>query len=231
MLFLSGLQKSVLCRHARHFTGDLAHVSHCRPDTVAFAGYEDEYTALRRTLDELNASLDEQQPPPYPEHTSQSALRRHAHSSSNDLQLPQHIQSDPLNPDHQYSDRFWYKQDAVLQDRTNPRLHHQASHTQTDRPWCKEDAVLQDKTNPRLDQKPSHAHLDRHNSSAAQPSLHQEHSHAPSDRRQGSRRHSAPEPSLLGSGSLRTLPVLNNSFIVPAPAAKPKKVDRVARHK
>lgn len=41
-----------------------------------------------------------------------------------------------------------------------------------------------------------------------------------------------PSPrSVLGCSSLHSLPVLNNSFIVPAQAAKPKKVDRVTRHR
>ncbi len=37
--------------------------------------------------------------------------------------------------------------------------------------------------------------------------------------------------SVLRCSSLRSLPVLNNSFILPAQAAKPKKVDRVTRHR
>ncbi len=42
----------------------------------------------------------------------------------------------------------------------------------------------------------------------------------------------SPSPeSVLRSSSLRSLPVLNNSFIVPAQAAKPRKVDRVTRHR
>ena len=41
-----------------------------------------------------------------------------------------------------------------------------------------------------------------------------------------------PSPgSMLGCSSVRSLPVLNNSFIVPAQAVKPKKVDRVTRHR
>lgn len=52
----------------------------------------------------------------------------------------------------------------------------------------------------------------------------------------GSKRHSRgghfPSPgSILGCSSVRSLPVLNNSFIVPAQAMKPKKVDRVTRHR
>ena len=42
----------------------------------------------------------------------------------------------------------------------------------------------------------------------------------------------SPSPgSMLRCSSLRSLPVLNNSFIVPAQAAKPRKVDRVTRHR
>ena len=41
-----------------------------------------------------------------------------------------------------------------------------------------------------------------------------------------------PSPrSVLGCSSQRSLPVLNSSFIVPAQAAKPKKVDRVSRYR
>ena len=46
----------------------------------------------------------------------------------------------------------------------------------------------------------------------------------------GSKGDYSPSPrSVLGCSSLRSLPVLNNSFIVPAQPAKPKKVDRVTR--
>ncbi len=49
--------------------------------------------------------------------------------------------------------------------------------------------------------------------------------------RGSSRGVSASPGSVLGCPSLRSLPVLNNSFIVPAQAAKPKKVDRVTRYR
>ena len=63
-----------------------------------------------------------------------------------------------------------------------------------------------------------------------------------SDSRRGSSQHGdvcrkssrgcSPSPgSILRCSSLRSLPVLNNSFIVPAQAAKPQKVDRVTRHR
>ena len=49
--------------------------------------------------------------------------------------------------------------------------------------------------------------------------------------RRGSRGVSPSPQSVLGCSSSRSLPVLNNSFIVPAQAAKPKKVDRVTRYR
>ena len=49
--------------------------------------------------------------------------------------------------------------------------------------------------------------------------------------RRSSRGYSPSPGSVLGCPSLRSLPVLNNSFIVPAQAAKPKKVDRVTRYR
>lgn len=49
--------------------------------------------------------------------------------------------------------------------------------------------------------------------------------------RRGSRGAFRSPQSVLGCSSLRSLPVLNNSFIVPAQAAKPKKVDRVTRYR
>lgn len=49
--------------------------------------------------------------------------------------------------------------------------------------------------------------------------------------RKSSRGYSPSPGSVLRSSSLHSLPVLNNSFIVPAQAAKPQKVDRVTRHR
>lgn len=50
--------------------------------------------------------------------------------------------------------------------------------------------------------------------------------------KRSSRQGHFPSPgSILGCSSVRSLPVLNNSFIVPAQAVKPKKVDRVTRHR
>jgi len=51
------------------------------------------------------------------------------------------------------------------------------------------------------------------------------------DCRKSSRGCSPSPGSVLRCSSLRSLPVLNNSFIVPAQAAKPRKVDRVTRHR
>ena len=51
------------------------------------------------------------------------------------------------------------------------------------------------------------------------------------DCRKPSRGYSPSPGSVLRCSSLRSLPVLNNSFIVPAQAAKPRKVDRVTRHR
>ena len=219
--------------------------------TDGFAGYENEYAALRKTLEELNASLDEHQPIPYAEHTSTSNPRQHEPSMLQNLPQAQDPQA-AVHAKNKHLNSSWYKQDAVLQDRTNAMLQQQPSQTHLDRLWNKEDAAVGDRTRHTLHQEPSHAHSDRRHHNRAHDNLQHELSHEPSesrpgnrtaselqqkpghaqpDRRQGSRRHSAPEPSVLGSGSLRSLPVLNNSFIVPAQAAKPQKVDRVARHK
>ena len=46
-----------------------------------------------------------------------------------------------------------------------------------------------------------------------------------------SRGHDPSPQSVLGCSSVRSLPVLNNSFIVPAQAVKPRKVDRVTRYR
>ena len=49
--------------------------------------------------------------------------------------------------------------------------------------------------------------------------------------RKSARGYSPSPGSVLRCSSLRSLPVLNNSFIVPAQAAKPRRVDRVTRHR
>lgn len=51
-------------------------------------------------------------------------------------------------------------------------------------------------------------------------------------KRSSSRGGHFPSPGpMFGCSSVRSSPVLNNSFIVPAQAVKPKKVDRVTRHR
>lgn len=156
----------------------------------AFVDFEDEYTALRKTLEELNASLDDHQPHAHHQPASQDPL----HSDVISQEPPGHAHTDSQVANAHLDDKDWYKQDAtVFRD------------------------SIQEHFNTRADLQQEPSYADSHRSNAS--------------RRHNDRKQSTAAPSVLGSISQRNLPVLNNSFIVPAQATKPKKVDRVNRHK
>ena len=112
-------------------------MSNARTSQQAFKDYEDEYTALRKTLEELNASLDDQQPfasrqQPLSQRHPVPTDTRSRHSSAQS----EHQQT---NGEH-YDDKNWYKQDAAVssgkpqeQHHTDAELQQEASYAQSHR--------------------------------------------------------------------------------------------------
>lgn len=147
---------------------------------------------------------------------------------------------------------------AQAQLNTFPASHavfHDGPFTSSKQRWCPTLDHMPDDCNELLQRDELH-----HGSAPAQQNvddIYQQHDrHTPSDRtaqdaqqynhresshtddrtggqgyKSGSRSRSPRVRSVLGCSSVRSLPVLNNSFIVPAQAVKPKKVDRVTRYR
>lgn len=177
---------------------------------------ESDFQKLKAELHELSAGLDMHEH--YPS-TAQAQL----HTSST---LPAHavFQGGPFGSCQQK----WSSAVEHMSGNDNEPLQHDELNNGI--------APAQRNVDDVYEQHGRHIQSDWTAQDASQQHNHQESSHT---QRTGgeegaksvSRSHSTRPRSILGCLSVRSLPVLNNSFIVPAQAAKPKKVDRVTRYR
>ena len=202
---------------------------------------EDDFYSLKAELDELAAALHR------PEHCSisqsrpdTSMQRMQPQGLSNSLNTQPHamVQGEPFSR----SSRLWWNQTTEpLSDRCNEPLQHaqHAQHAQQsgiDQAGRAPHEDVHDITAGMYQQQEGHSRPDL-TAPYAQLRNCREHNHTDSvgvgqGPKRGNRGGQSPSPgSVLGCSSVRSLPLLNNSFIVPAQPVKPKKVDRVMRYR
>ena len=211
------------------------------PNVASFQGQDDSgalqdnFHSLKAELDELAAALHR------PEHrsTSQSQIDRSMqrmqpqkfHTSSNS-EAHAVFQGEPFSSSN--SRHWWYQAAEPPSDTCNEPLQH-----------AQQDGTAQAGEAPHADVYELMAGMHQQQGGHSQSDLaapdaqlrnYQEYSCTEREGCQGPKRGSGGRQSpstgsILGCSSVQSLPVLNNSFIVPAQPVKPKKVDRVTRYR
>lgn len=211
---------------------------------VSSSALERDFYSLKAELDELGA-----------------ALHRPQHSSTSHTQLDTSMQQQGIPPSMQQgfptcstnqphamfqvepvsSRQRWSSATEPPCDRcTEPLQHSQRAQHAYQNGTTHADSAFHDNVHEfAAGMSQQHGRHSQYDRTAQDTQLHSSCQHDHTDRAGGglgSKRSSRgghfPSPgSMLGCSSVRSLPVLNNSFIVPAQAVKPKKVDRVTRHR
>lgn len=137
---------NVAHRHDRqHKVSDSLPMSNAHTSQQAFRDYEDEYTVLRKTLEELNASLDDQQP---------FASRQQPLSQAHPVQTDTRSRHSSAQSEHQqtdgehYDDKNWYKQDAAVSSGKAQELHHTDADLQQESSYAQSHRSKPDRRNP-----------------------------------------------------------------------------------